>query len=131
MRMIGFTVVAVALAASGFFAGYGTVKIAEAEETVASSARETVIFAQTRQQLQLRGTQPKPLAPRRSIQGGIGGLTALSGTVKADFCCKSGQGSAGTSCGQFDPEEANCNQFILHCSGSWSCQPGGSSCECL
>ena len=69
--------------------------------------------------------------PRRQIPGGPGSFTSLSGTEEADFCCKSGQGGQGNECTQYDPTKAVCQDFTLHCDGSWSCQPNGSSCECL
>jgi hypothetical protein len=127
MQMARIIAVAVALAASGYFASYGTVHSSEAEATVARCAPERVILAQTRQQL-----QPRP--PRRQqtpIQGGIGGFATLSGTEEVDFCCQSGEGSVGQSCGQYNPDTHQCTDFALHCAGSWSCQPGGSTCQCL
>ena len=68
---------------------------------------------------------------RKSIVGGPSSFSALSGTTEEDFCCKSGSGSQGNNCGSFDPDEAICTDFVLHCSGSWSCQPNGTQCECL
>jgi hypothetical protein len=70
-------------------------------------------------------------AARPSIPGGPSDLRTLTGTEAADFCCKSGSGGSGTGCSQYDSDVIYCKDFTLHCDGSWSCQPGGSSCECL
>ncbi len=83
------------------------------------------------QQLQQQQGGPSISGPKRRIPGGPGSFTSLSGTEEADFCCKSGQGGQGNQCSEFDPKKFSCTDFTLHCDGSWSCQPGGTSCQCL